>query len=85
MTDKQLKAWNLTHYFLQELVEKSQFDRLVEAAKNTLKEIGSNPANKVEIVKKLLNNIVNRAYYFGYYEETMAAKICLKELEEVNL
>jgi hypothetical protein len=85
MTDKQLKVWNSVVYFLHELVERSQFDRLVEAAKNTLKEIENNPANKVEIVKNFLNSIINRNYYFGHYEETTAAKICLKEMEEVNL
>lgn len=85
MTDKQLKVWNLVYHFLYELIEKSEFERLVIAAKNTLKEIENNPENKVEIVKKFLNNIINRVYYFGYYEETTAAKICLKELEEVNL
>lgn len=85
MTDKQLKVWNSVYHFLYELIEKSEFERLVIAAKNTLKEIENNPENKVEIVKKFLNNIINRVYYFGYYEETTAAKICLKELEEVNL
>lgn len=87
MNENQLKVWNSICHFLQELNDKSQFKELAETAGDILTKIeNSNDLDKnVRMVKDFLNDISDRVYFGGYYEEVTASNICLRDLEKVNL